>query len=191
MNKKRHFLLNILSIIIINMFIFVGFYFYKNSVLAQDKIETKEDIFYDVIMAQELFSSDTKSSLMSEGINAYKRGEYEKALDKFNKVVEINTDYYDAWIGIGNSLFNLGRFDDAISAFSKATQIDPDKFEAWNNKGLLSLRLRKYPEAIEAFSHAIKIKPDSHEVCYNIGLVLSELGKVNDAIGAFDKALAV
>src|SRR3989304_6903174 len=83
MNKKRYFLLNILSIIIMNMFIFVSFYFYKNSVLAQDKIETKEDISYDVIMAQELFSSDTKSLLMSEGINAYKKGEYEKALDKF------------------------------------------------------------------------------------------------------------
>src|SRR3990172_13168226 len=158
-------------------------------VCAQLSFVLEENTPSNVLTIQDLFSVDTKSTLMSDGTNAYKKGDYEAALTAFKKVTEMNPDYYDAWIGIGNSLFSLGRFNDAIEAFDVAIRVNPDKFEAWNNKGLLSLRLRKYPEAVDAFSHAIKIKPNSHEVCYNIGLVFSELGKVKEAINAFDKAI--
>ena len=104
-------------------------------VCAQLSFDLEQDIPSSVLAVQALFSVDTKSSLMTDGTNAYKKGDYEAALTAFKKVTEMNPDYYNAWIGIGNTLFSLGRFNDAIEAFDAAIRVNPDKFEAWNNKG--------------------------------------------------------
>lgn len=60
------------------------------------------------------------------GVKAVKAGEYERALDLLQKVVQANPRNADAWNYIGLSQRKLRRFDQSLAAYQKALAIDPD-----------------------------------------------------------------
>src|SRR3990172_5813823 len=149
-------------------------------VCAQLSFVLEENTPSNVLTIQDLFSVDTKSTLMSDGTNAYKKGDYEAALTAFKKVTEMNPDYYDAWIGIGNSLFSLSRYnkglalyfickyDNAIKCFDNALILKPEYYEILNIKGMSLNKLTKYDEAIKAYEIALSVKPDFFDAIYNM-----------------------
>ena len=160
-------------------------------VCAQLSFVLEENTPSNVLAVQDLFSVDTKSTLMSDGTNAYKKGDYEAALTAFKKVTEMNPDYYDAWIGIGNSLFSLSRFNDAIEAFDATNEINPNLFEVWYNKGLALYFICKYDNAIKCFDNALILKPEYYEILNIKGMSLNKLTKYDEAIKAYEIALSV
>jgi tetratricopeptide (TPR) repeat protein len=76
-----------------------------------------------------------------EAIIWYKKGtafnvicDHVKALNAYNKAIELKPDYVEAWIKKGNELCALGDYDNGIKAFNKAIELKPDCAEAWYNK---------------------------------------------------------
>jgi len=60
----------------------------------------------------------------------------EEAIEAYNKAIEINPKYADAWYNKGVTLVQLERQEEAIKAFDKAIEIYPKYAGAWNNKGV-------------------------------------------------------
>ncbi|HLO89401.1 MAG TPA: CHAT domain-containing protein, partial [Nostocaceae cyanobacterium] len=63
-------------------------------------------------------------------------GKYEEAILSFNKALQINSDYYQAWKNQGIALNNLRKYEEAILSYDKALQIKPDYYQAWINRGI-------------------------------------------------------
>ena len=59
------------------------------------------------------------------------------AVYSFERAIEINPNYSDAWNNYGVALQRLNRIDEAISAYSKALEIDPNNETAKNNLQIL------------------------------------------------------
>ena len=94
----------------------------------------------------------------NKGKTLYKLGRYHDCLKYFDKAIEINPKYVDAWTNKGNAFYNLGRYDEAIIYFDKAIEIDTNYADAWYSKGLCYSFLKKYEESIECFSKVIDLK---------------------------------
>ncbi|KKK46965.1 hypothetical protein LCGC14_3159980, partial [marine sediment metagenome] len=95
-------------VVIFVVLTFIVVFSLNKTVCAQTPFKFSEDSSFDIHTVQNLLSTDTISSLVKDGENAYKKGDYETALTIFKEITDINPNYYDAWIGIGNCLFNLG-----------------------------------------------------------------------------------
>ena len=49
----------------------------------------------------------------------------------FNKAIELDPNYKEAWNNKGNALQNQGHYDQAIKCYNKAIELDPNYKEAW------------------------------------------------------------
>jgi Flp pilus assembly protein TadD len=57
----------------------------------------------------------------------YDSGNFEQALASFNKAIEIQPDFHEAWHNRGLAQRRLGRLDEAGISFEKAQEIQAKK----------------------------------------------------------------
>ncbi|MDR2205125.1 MAG: tetratricopeptide repeat protein [Flavobacteriaceae bacterium] len=125
----------------------------------------------------------------NKGSEHFSKGEYQEAIECYDKAIDINPDYAEAYNNKGSALGILGKYEEAIECYDKAIELKPDNAEAYYNKGITLSYLGKYQEAVECYDKAIELKPDNAEVYINKGNALSNLGKHQEAIKCFDKAI--
>ncbi len=125
------------------------------------------------------------------GNEQYDLGDFEGALNSYNKALEIKPDKDALWNNRGNALRNLGRLEEAIASYDKALECKPDLHEAWNSRGIALRNLGRLQDAIASFDKALEFKPDDHAAWYSRGIALRKSGRIQDAIASFDKALEI
>jgi len=72
---------------------------------------------------------------------------YAKAAEYFDKAIELDADFKNAWSNKGLALWGLTKLDDAKKAFEKALEIDPDYSAAKQNLEILQKEIDKTPKA--------------------------------------------
>ena len=88
------------------------------------------------------------------------------AIRCFDKALNLNPIYVEAWVRKGVTLLDIGEDYDAQVCLNKAVKLSPKSFKARYNRGKCLLKLKYYDEAILDFQQAISIKPKhaaSHE----------------------------
>lgn len=88
------------------------------------------------------------------------------AIRCFDKALNLNPNYEEAWVRKGVTLLDIGEDYDAQVCLNKAIKLSPKSFKARYNRGKCLLKLKYYDEAILDFQQAISIKPKhaaSHE----------------------------
>ncbi|MFS2806917.1 tetratricopeptide repeat protein [Parabacteroides distasonis] len=88
------------------------------------------------------------------------------AIRCFDKALNLNPNYVEAWVRKGVTLLDIGEDYDALVCLNKAVKLSPKSFKARYNRGKCLLRLKYYDEAILDFQQAVSIKPKhvaSHE----------------------------
>ncbi len=118
-------------------------------------------------------------------------GRNREAIAAFEKALEIDPKFHEAWNNLGNALKGLGRNSEAIAAFEKALEIDPKFHHAWYGLGNALKGLGRNREAIAAFETALEIDPKFDDAWNGLGNALRNLGRNREAIAAFDKALEI
>ncbi len=106
---------------------------------------------------------------------------YYKAIQAFNKSIEIDPQHAATWNNKGLALMHQDKNDEAIQAYEKAIEIDPQLAEAWYNKGIALDNQGKYKEAIQAYDRATEIDPQNADAWGNKGSDLNVLGKNDEA----------
>ncbi len=158
----------------------------------------------EYFIAEELFlqilkiKSDESFAFLALGNLFLAQNRQDKALEYFERAIELNPQYFRSWLGKGIALSNLGRIEEAIEAYKIAIRIGT-KIDnlIWCLIGLfLFYDLGRTEEAIEAYEKAIEIDPqDSGSWLYNSwlhkGIALSKLGRTEEAIEAYEKAAEV
>jgi tetratricopeptide (TPR) repeat protein len=117
--------------------------------------------------------------------------EYSEAIEWYDKAIEINPNYVDAWNNKGIALEYSGKHKEAIEYYDKALQLDPKYVDAWNNKGLALYNSGKHKEAIEYYDKALQLDPGFPIAWNNKGLALYKLGKYDEAIESYDQAIKI
>lgn len=145
--------------------------------------------YFSIITTLEYVRLDPVFIFQSEDIEYSKKQHALKALECFDRVIELQPDDFvaDAWYHKGLAYICLKRHDEALESFNKAVQLQPDYIEAWNNRGLALTALGRFEEALESFNRVIGFESDDIDAWYNRGLVLDALGKHEEALGNYDR----
>lgn len=88
------------------------------------------------------------------------------AIRCFDKALNLNPNYVEAWVRKGVTLLDIGEDYDAQVCLNKAVKLSPKSFKVRYNRGKCLLKLKYYDEAILDFQQAVSIKPKhaaSHE----------------------------
>ena len=127
--------------------------------------------------------------LFRDGLSFLSRDDCEKALPYFEKAVDSDNNYAEAWAQTGFCKEKLGRHAEAIEASKKAVSLRPAA-ESYFNIGLASYYLKQYRESAEAYRAAIRLDPyNAADAYYALGLVYRDWGKADEEIQAYKQAI--
>jgi tetratricopeptide (TPR) repeat protein len=124
-----------------------------------------------------------------DGLSFLSKDDCEKALPYFEKAVESDNTYAEAWAQTGFCNEKLGRHSEAIESSKRAVSLRPSS-ESYFNIGLASYYLKQYREATEAYRQAIRLDPyNAADAYYALGLVYRDWGRADDEIQAYKQAI--
>ena len=126
-----------------------------------------------------------------KGNEYYYKKEYNKAIQCYDKAIEIKPNNAEAWNNKGNTLYRSGKHNEAIHCYDKAIEIKPNNADAWYNKGNTLYRSGKHNEAIHCYDKVLAIEPNYGKAWNNKGNAYDDLGKPNEAFLCYDKALEI
>ncbi len=130
-------------------------------------------------------------ALYNKGLEMLKLKKYDDAILYFNKALELNKRYKEAYKEKGGALLTLGRTEEALNCFTVATNLDPDYVEAWETKEAAHLLRGDYDDAIKCMDNITRVKSDDEKAWLNKGLLMLNLYRFRSAVECFDKAIGI
>jgi tetratricopeptide (TPR) repeat protein len=119
----------------------VGFYYYKYTVMESTPGENKFRL-----------------------ANKYlEDGDYDKALQIFDEVLEENAQYKEAHLAKAITLLQMGWHDDSRKSFDRAIELDNQYGQAYADRGILNDREGRYEAALHDYRKALKLDPELAE----------------------------
>ena len=127
----------------------------------------------------------------NSGVTFYNQKEFSKAIQAYQKVIELDPAYVEAYNNLGIIYQEIGNFDKALEVYHKAIDINRRYEKTFNNLGILHFLNERYEESIEAFQKALAINPNNIESHINLGILFKKQGQMDQAIGSYQKALSL
>ena len=118
------------------------------------------------------------NSLKSEAKEAYVKGDYKTAIEKYKSLVETHGVKEDeVMLNLANSYFSIQDTTNAPSSYLPLTQSSNSKIKSIANQqlGVMANRNGKFEEALNYFKQALKTAPDNEDARYNYEMVKRKL----------------
>ena len=99
------------------------------------------------------------SQLMQIGIRALNYSTYRKALQSFDRVIEIAPEFAEGWNKRATLYYHIKEYRRSINDIKETLRLEPRHFGAWSGLGLVSIAQENYSGALAAFKKALSINP--------------------------------
>ena len=103
------------------------------------------------------------------------------AIANYDKAIELNPSYTDAWVRKGITLHNDKEYYEAEVCLNEAVRLSPALFKAIYNRGKNRLALDNIEGALGDFDRAVSLKPEHPKAHEYFGDVLMKVGKEEEA----------
>ena len=120
------------------------------------------------------------NTLINQGNEAYKKGDYNIAAENYKKVTEKDAENIKAQYNLGNALYKKGSLDEALMAYDasiRLSKVKNDQSAAWYNKGVALQNNKKLPDCIEAYKKALRLNPEDEDARFNLQKALAQQQK--------------
>lgn len=121
-------------------------------------------------------------------------GEPQKALEFFNRALELNPTEQDIpsiYSYTGVALREMGRYREALDVLELGEKLDQERTDIYNSMGFCYFKLKDHKAAIENFEKVIHLDPSSAIDYANIAVNYRELGEKRKAIRYYQLALTL
>lgn len=133
------------------------------------------------------FRSAEEERLVSEGLDYYQQGEYQRAIEKYKEALKVNPYYFYGFYNLGLAYLNSNRLDEAKENFDKALVQKPEDapthfYIAWIHfsKGELELAEKKaLPVLNKNYDHLPGLITNTH---FLLGRIYDQMAKTEEAI---------
>ena len=103
------------------------------------------------------------------------------AIANYDKAIELNPSYTDAWVRKGITLYNNKEYYEAEVCLNEAVRLSPMLFKAIYNRGKNRMALNNIEGALADFDRAVSIKPEHAKAHELFGDALMRTGKEEEA----------
>ena len=118
------------------------------------------------------------NAAIKKGNEAYRKNEFDKAAEQYQKVTAKTPANATAQFNLGNALYKNKKTDEAVSAYETAAtnlSVKEEKANALYNKGVVLQNNKKLQECIYAYENALKLHPDDDDARQNLQKALQQL----------------
>jgi len=119
--------------------------------------------------------------LFAEGRKYFEEGNLEKAIESWQKAVELNPEFSEGHLNLGTAFKERERPEDALYHYNKAIELNPNDFLAYYNLGLVYYQEEKFGAASEKYRKALEINPSDKDCRYNLAMALFYEKKYREA----------
>lgn len=142
---------------------------------AKDRLKIVEDAIAQKIQKEAAIH-------FFKGAAYYNNGMVHLAIANFNKAIEINPAFAEAYSNRGRAYERGGQHDRAMADYNKAIEINPRYAEAYFNRGTLYVRFKgNYDQAIADYNKTIEITPGYARVYYARAMAYYHKGEYDKA----------
>ena len=133
----------------------------------------------------------------SNGIKLAASGQYEQAIEAYDRAIQLRADSFPMWYFKGIALFQLNRYQEALTAFDRVVQLAPEFSQGWQSRGEVLHELGQEGEAISSYEKAINIDKfwnNGQSVAnawYGRGVALYSLGRYGESIASIDRTIKI
>lgn len=144
-------------------------------------------LFLFVLSINFLFAQNTSevSKLINEGVAYHDKGDYEGAIVRYDKALDIDKDNLQALYEKSYSLVSLEKYKDAIECCKTAIKKHPGEEMLQNVYvvyGNAYDGLKKTDKSIEVYEEGIKQFPDCAMLYFNKGISLTSVQRYDEAL---------
>lgn len=93
----------------------------------------------------------------NKGVALDSMSKYNESIQAYDKVIEIDPNYFNAWYNKGVVLDNWGKYEEAVQVYAKAIEINPKDSDAWHNKGIALDKLGRHEKAVVCYNKAKEV----------------------------------
>ena len=116
----------------------------------------------------------------SKGLAYQSTDQYDKAIEMFQKALEVSNDHIPSLYHLGLMEHSSGKLTAALESLTKVLNAIGDDRLVYQKRGLVYQDIKNYRKAIEDFDKAAEIEPNYSETYYLRGLSKVELGKFGE-----------
>jgi Tfp pilus assembly protein PilF len=125
----------------------------------------------------------------NRGLQYKKDGNIERAMECYNKAIELNHTDAEVYCNRGNVFSQNRKFSEALVDYNNALRIKPGYSSAYENRGALYGAMGKPELAVQDLSQVIKSGNAKKNTYANRGTAFMDAGKYEEAIGDFNAYL--
>ena len=116
---------------------------------------------------------------------------YDEAIDAHEKAIELNPDYYKAWVNLGITYRHIGDLDRAEESYNQALNLEPEYAELHASIGALAIIKGEPEKAIEALEKAIELDSQLAVAHGNLALAYAMVGLIEEAEASLQQAIVL
>jgi tetratricopeptide (TPR) repeat protein len=116
-------------------------------------------------------------------------GKSEKALEDFDKAIELGYTKAHAYTSRGLFHAEMGDYAKAVADYDEAIKLDPKDIAPLINRASLKLNQREFDAAIDDYTLALEKMPKSQSLLHQRAIAYKAAGKPEEAIADFDAIL--
>ncbi len=146
-------------------------------------------IFQDQYQAQTQIAIDQAASLTVEGIDEASQGNFDQAIEKYNRALESRPEYPEALYNRGLAYLEKKDDERAMNDFNGAILARSDFAEAHVGLGNVYLNKDEDDKALEQYQLALKYNDKLPEAYINLGHAYADRGDDQSALENYGKAI--
>ena len=140
-------------------------------------------LIFLLLVGTQITTAQNERQLARLGNERMEAGDYEKAVEYYNRALEINPDMPKVRYNIALAKYKSEAYEEAAEKFNELSVSSDDKqlkSKAYHNLGNSFLKQEKWQEGAEAFKKALMNDPTDEDARYNLSYALRKIQEEED-----------
>ena len=125
------------------------------------------------------------------GLRFQKQRKYRLAIEQYQRAIEIQPKFAQAYNNLGSVYFLSGSYPEAMEEYKKAIELKPDYAEAYYNLAMVCEAMRDINQAIDCYRMVIGIRPDHERAHQGLGSAYKTQKEYDKAAKEYQRALSI
>jgi tetratricopeptide (TPR) repeat protein len=132
---------------------------------------------------------DDSRDAATEASAAFAAGDFAKAADRYQQIIDKHPDCLYAWSNLGVVRFQQNDYEGARDALERSVAMSPEDAFSLENLGIVYYQLKRYDEGIDVLSKSIALTPNDSKAHNYLGCCYAEKGRQLDAEMEFKRSI--